>query len=835
MADNTESDAQAEALDWFDRRSATASEDDIHALALQTLFRGLGTTDIADSSTAAKFFRLITERISSRPTPNIAPAPQPTADIVDSRHRALFNSSPIGISITTADEGRILFVNNWWAASYGRSVEELVGTHISDYYPDPKVRADLLQRMRREGSIHNEEIQVKRADGQELTWVLISLYPTEFEGQTAILAWIDNINERKVAEAELHVSQQRLQDFADATADWFWETDTEHRFTYISEGFERATGFKPARFHGSDRRELIRVSMTTSNDLDILKKLETREPVRDYTHRFPVEGKTPLWVRSSSLPIYDQQGEFIGYRGAATNITDAIETRLNLQSIADRYLNAIDSMSEGVALWDKHDRLVVSNRRFQEFGGNDFGRFQTGIRFEDLVRATAKAGAYAERGDALEAAIQVRLKAHRYPPSEFEIRLLNRTLSVREQRTPDGGTISIVIDMTLQRQFEEQLHQAQKMGAVGQLTGGIAHDFNNLLAVISGNLELLERRAMGDEDLLRFIMRGLAAADRGADLTNRLLAFSRRQPLAAQSATLNGLINGMQDLVQRTLGETIQIRTKMPADPWRCQVDVSQLESAILNLAINARDAMPNGGDLIIETTNLDLLDEDAAGRQNLKPGQYVTLSVSDTGDGMTAEVMERAFDPFFTTKDVDKGTGLGLSMVYGFVQQSGGQVRIDSTVGKGTTVTIYLQSTPDAKVQDAGGEKTKVPQKGRGETVLVVEDDGDVREIAVAMLTDLGYQVLQKMDGKGALALLNMTPDVDLLLSDVVLPGGMSGRALAAAARIIRPEIRVLFMSGYTKDTFAIDGHPEPGDQLLAKPFRSTDLAQSIRRALAT
>ena len=409
------------------------------------------------------------------------------------------------------------------------------------------------------------------------------------------------------------------------------------------------------------------------------------------------------------------------------------------------------------------------------------------------------------------------------------------TQSIREQRTPDGGTISIVIDMTLQRQFEEQLHQAQKMEAVGQLTGGIAHDFNNLLAVISGNLELLERHAKGDKNLLRFIMRGLAAADRGAELTNRLLAFSRRQPLAAQTATLNRLIDGMQDLVRRTLGETIQIKIKMAAEPWPCQVDISQLESAILNLAINARDAMPNGGDLIIETTNLDLLDEDAAGRENLKPGRYVTLSVSDTGEGMTAEVMERAFDPFFTTKDVDKGNGLGLSMVYGFVQQSGGEVRIDSTVGQGTTITIYLQSTPDANALNGHEEATTVPTKSHGETVLVVEDDGDVREIAVAMLMDLGYQVLQEIEGEGALALLEATPDVDLLLSDVVLPGGMSGRALAEAARIIRPDLRVLFMSGYTKDTFAVDGHPEPGEQLLVKPFRSIDLAQSIRRALDT
>ncbi len=369
MADNADCDAQAQtqaqALAWFDRQSPTAADDDLHTLALQALFRGLETAEIADSSDAVKFFRLITDRISGHQAPNTAPAPQPTTDVVDSRNRALFNSSPIGVSITTVDDGRILFVNNWWAASYGRSAEELVGTRISDYYPDPKVRAELMQRMQREGFVHNEEVQVKRAEGQELTWILLSLYSIEFEGQSAILAWVDDINERQQAEAALRVSQQRLQNFADATTDWFWETDIEHRFTYISEGFERATGYKRAVLHGRDRRALIGISMNTSNNLDILKKLEAREPIRDYTHRFPVEGQKTMWVRSSSPPIYDQQGEFIGYRGTTANITDEIETRLHLQSIADRYLNAIDSMSEGVAARLTNEVQFLYDRELQ--------------------------------------------------------------------------------------------------------------------------------------------------------------------------------------------------------------------------------------------------------------------------------------------------------------------------------------------------------------------------------------------------------------------------------------------------------------------------------------
>ncbi len=632
-----------------------------------------------------------------------------------------------------------------------------------------------------------------------------------------------NNGEKKQTEAELHTSERRLQDFADASVDWFWETNAAHEYTYLSDGFERATGFPPERLYGVDRHRLLGAAATTPADFEMLRKLQAHLAVRDHIHQFPIEGREAMWIRTSSLPIHDNQGNFIGYRGSTANITAEVEARAQLQSVADRYLDAIDSMSDGVALWDEDDRLVICNRRFKELSAEDIGILQPDMKFEDFLRKCAEGASFHEEGALLETAIQERLHAHQNPPSETEIRRISRALSIRERRTPDGGTITIAVDMSQQRQFE----------AVGQLTGGIAHDFNNLLAVISGNLELLDQRAKNNPDLTRFIERGLAAAERGAQLTNRLLAFSRQQPLAAKSVTMDRLIDGMQDLVQRTLGETIRIKTTTAADPWPCLVDVSQMENAILNLAINARDAMPDGGDLTIETDNLDLTDGSAAQRLNLKPGCYVTLSVRDTGTGMEAAVIERAFDPFFTTKDGDKGSGLGLSMVYGFVRQSGGQTRIDSIVGEGTTVTIFLLRNIDGEVDGSQSVETPDTIAGHGEMVLVVEDDGEVREIAVAMLREFGYRVLHVTQGEEAIALMENTPDLNLLLSDVMLPGGISGKALAEAARAIIPDLRVLFMSGYTRDAFGANGRPDPGDDLLEKPFRKSELAEAVRRTL--
>ncbi|MDZ7621285.1 MAG: ATP-binding protein [Candidatus Competibacteraceae bacterium] len=396
-----------------------------------------------------------------------------------------------------------------------------------------------------------------------------------------------------------------------------------------------------------------------------------------------------------------------------------------------------------------------------------------------------------------------------------------------------AAAIVVARDITQRKQAEAQLRQAHKMEAIGQLTGGIAHDFNNLLAIIMGNLELLHEKLTGQPRLFEFAQQALKAAGRGANLTRRLLAFARRQPLLAQPTDLNKLILGMLDLVRRTLGVTIQIDTALAPDLEPTLVDTDQFETALLNLVINARDAMPQGGRLTLETANV-VLDEDyAATQEDLRSGPYVMLVVSDTGIGMAPAILERVIEPFFTTKAPGKGSGLGLSMVYGLVKQSGGHLTIYSELGQGTSVRLYLPRI-QAKVNPVAETlpAAAVPL-GQGETILVVEDETDVRLFAVKALHALGYETLQAGDAETALGLLDAAPRIVLLFTDIVLPGSMDGVRLAAEARRRRPGLPVLFTSGYTEHALVGNGQLSEEVDLLTKPYRKADLGNKLRALL--
>jgi len=384
-------------------------------------------------------------------------------------------------------------------------------------------------------------------------------------------------------------------------------------------------------------------------------------------------------------------------------------------------------------------------------------------------------------------------------------------------------------------QAEEQLRQSQKMEAVGQLTGGLAHDFNNLLAGISGSLELLQARvAQGRiNDLERFLVAAQGAAKRAAGLTHRLLAFSRRQTLDPRPTDVNRLVAGMQELIERTTGPEVAVEPVAGVGLWATLVDPGQLENALLNLCINARDAMPGGGKIIIETANR-WLDERAARERDMLPGQYVSLCVSDNGTGMAPDVIARAFDPFFTTKPIGMGTGLGLSMVYGFARQSGGQVRIYSEVGQGTMVCLYLPHYAGVVDAPAGIAKlSSAPRAGRGETVLVVDDEPTVRMLVAEILEELGYTAIKAADGAAGLRVLQSEARIDLLVTDVGLPGGMNGRQVADAARVARPGLRVLFITGYAENAVLSHGHLAPGMHVMTKPFAMEALASRIKELI--
>jgi signal transduction histidine kinase/ActR/RegA family two-component response regulator len=417
---------------------------------------------------------------------------------------------------------------------------------------------------------------------------------------------------------------------------------------------------------------------------------------------------------------------------------------------------------------------------------------------------------------------------------ECEVRLL--FLPHPEQRWIRGSILDISDRKRAQRENERlssQLVQAQKMQAIGHLTGGVAHDFNNLLTVIGGSLEMMGLESQADEDLRSYGQLALEACRRAASLTQRLLAFSRQQPLRPRATDVEQLLRGMEGLLRRTLGETIQIEVMFTADLWLCEIDPAQLESALLNLSINARDAMPRGGHLTIDARNIALDVSAVQGLEELTPGDYVRVSVTDNGTGIAPEILSQVFEPFFTTKAVGKGSGLGLSMVYGFAKQSRGHVKIYSELGHGTTVRLLLPRSRRVAAAEPAQPTAQTSPRGQQELILVVEDDSSVRALAVELLQRLGYRTLAAGDAAAALWLLADSQGVSLLLADMVLPGGKNGAELAREVKHLRPDLPVLFMSGYTENAVIHNGRLDEGVRLLEKPFTSNALAIAVRQAL--
>ncbi len=468
--------------------------------------------------------------------------------------------------------------------------------------------------------------------------------------------------------------------------------------------------------------------------------------------------------------------------------------------------------------------VPVISRSGEVLGGLFFGHEKPGIFKERAERGMA--GLAAEAAVAIDNARLAQAAQREIAErkrAEAALKELNATLEHQvAERTAE-----------LQRK-EAIIRQAQKMEAVGQLTGGVAHDFNNLLQVIMGNLETIARGLPPEAARLqRALGHAVNGAKRAAALTQRLLAFARKQPLNPKQLDLNILVNSLSDLIHRTIGETVSFETVLGAGLWRVEADPNELEAALINLTVNARDAMPDGGKLTIETANAHIDEAYAAAHAEVMPGQYVSVAVSDTGTGMDSQTMAQVFEPFFTTKPVGKGTGLGLSQVYGFVKQSGGHVKIYSEVGQGTTVKIYLPRLFAHVAPEEPDEQTILPEAAQQEVVLVVEDDDDVRTYSVESLRDLGYRVLEAHDGPSALRLLQRQPRVDLLFTDVVLPGGMTGAQVAAQAHVMEPKLKVLFTTGYARNAIIHHGRLDKGVHLISKPFSLQDLAAKIRDVL--
>jgi signal transduction histidine kinase len=483
-------------------------------------------------------------------------------------------------------------------------------------------------------------------------------------------------------------------------------------------------------------------------------------------------------------------------------------------------------MPEGHLPVTSYLAVPVLSRAGDVIGGLFFGHALPGQfdeRHEQLLLGIAGQAAVALDNARLFEAAQREIREREQ--AETALRELNLSLEERVNRA-----------LAEREDAQEALRQAQKMESIGQLTGGIAHDFNNLLTVITGNIDAARRHIgeQGEARVQRALTNAQTGAERAATLTQRLLAFSRRQPLRPTAIEPNRLVSSMSDLLHRALGETVETETVLAAGVWRVEADPNELETAILNLAVNARDAMPDGGKVTIETSNAHFDEDYAARNAGAVPGQYVAFCVSDTGTGMDEATLDRVFEPFFTTKDVGRGTGLGLSMVYGFVKQSGGHIKIYSEIGQGTTVRIYLPRYFGALEPEREPARAEAPEGSPDETVLVCEDDDDVRAYTVGILRELGYRVLEAHDGAAALRLLQRQEGkVDLLFTDVVLPGGMTGADVAAEARRLRGDLKILFTTGYARNAIVHHGRLDPGVELITKPFSHAALAARIRDIL--
>ena len=541
-----------------------------------------------------------------------------------------------------------------------------------------------------------------------------------------------------------------------------------------------------------------------------------------------------VWVHALGEPIYDERRNIVAIEGAFQDITARKQADLALRANEERFRLVTKATGSAIWDWDQATDQDWWSEGFQDIFGHQpdlSGSVPTAWRRhvhpDDLARVDAACQRLLSGHDTT---LREQYRFQRADGSWASVE--DNAFALHDEDGRLRRVMGSMTDISEQKLLEERLRQAQKLETVGQLTGGVAHDFNNLLTIILGNAEILEDKLSDLPHLQRLARMSLDAAERGAKLNNRLLAFSRRQPLEPKTLDVAQLVQAMEALLRRAIPENIDIEIVRAGGLWKTEVDAAQLEAALLNLALNARDAMPEGGNLTIEMANAMLDDDYVALEPDVRAGQYVVIVVTDTGQGIAPDVMSRVFEPFFTTKATGKGSGLGLSMAFGFVKQSGGHIRVYSEVGEGTSIKVYFPRSPVGQdpIVTVRAERRVT---GGTETVLVVEDDDPVREYVSAQLQGLGYHVLQASTGPEAMDILTRTPEIDLLFTDVVMPGGMGGRELADAARKARPDLKVLFTSGYTENAIVHDGRLDPGVVLLSKPYRREQLAAKIRDVL--
>jgi PAS domain S-box-containing protein len=749
----------------------------------------------------------------------------------------LLLASPVPMVMLWGPEG-VMIYNDAYSVFAGARHPGLLGMNVREAWPEVADFNDNVMRVGLAGgtlSYTDQELVLNRRGTPERAWMNLDYSPVPDEnGEPAgVIAVVIETTERVRADAALQnlnadLEKQVLE--RTQARGMTWRVSPDLLGALNADGYFETSNPAWQSVLGWSQEEVAAMSvfdMLHPDDVeatrDVFALTQSGQPAIRFPNRFRCKNGSFRWISWIGIP----EDGLVYYSGRdITEDVAAQAERERLWTLSEDMLARADYSGAMSAVNPAWTRVLGWSE--QELLTNPYASI---ISPEDLSETAAALEEMGRTGK----------------PTRFENRVLSKDgvwtpIDWTVSPEPDGvNFIAIGRDLTQDKAREaelahaqEALRQSQKMEAVGQLTGGIAHDFNNLLAGIGGSLELLQKRLKDGrlDGVDRYIGVAQASTDRAAALTQRLLAFSRRQTLDPKPTDVNRLIGGMEELIRRTAGPGVELEVVGAGGLWLTRIDGPQLENALLNLALNARDAMPDGGRITIETAN-KWLDEQAAKARDLPPGQYISVCVTDTGSGMTPEVIERAFDPFYTTKPLGLGTGLGLSMVHGFVRQSGGEVRIYSEVGKGTTMCLYLPRFIGELGPAEAIEPVHEPAFAHGETVLVVDDEAAVRMLIVDVLTEAGYHVLDAPDGPAAFKILQSDQRIDLLITDVGLPGGFNGRQVADAARTTRSALKVLFITGYAENAVIGNGHLDAGMQVITKPFAMTSLANRVRDIL--
>jgi len=722
-------------------------------------------------------------------------------------------------------DGKILGFNDRLLDMFGYDAEEISKKNVMEF-----VAPRYLEKVQRQLNIPGDgfyESAMLHKDGREIP-VEVSVKIREEDDRALRYVAVRDISERFRAEQKLRERERMLSEAQRIGRIGHWRMMADLNKVEWSDQMYAIYGMDPENFDMSFNGVSSRV------DPEGLKKaLEDRQAAitsgEPYTFQygFTTPSGERKVIRGEGRPEYDETGKLHSIFGVSQDVTERVQAEIELSESEERFRTLLEAAPIPLVI-SVEGKFVYANTPAHELLAVPDGEL-LGRAPEDF---------YVDKALCERAFEMVRMDGQ-IANLDVEMHRTDGVLigtSINSKRVRYAGHEAVftgIVDLSDLRTAQAQLHQAQKMEAVGQLTGGIAHDFNNLLAVILGNAEMVvEDVGEGVVPPVEIANSIVTAAERGAGLTDQLLAFSRKQTLAPEAIKLNDQVEQLVELLRRTLGATIEVKISGEVRLWTALADPGQFHNALLNMAVNARDAMPDGGNLLIETRNVHVDGSSAAGQAGCPVGDYVLLAVSDTGSGMPQEVVERVFEPFFTTKDPGKGTGLGLSMVFGFAKQSEGHVEVDSEVGEGTTINLYL---PRATSGEKFGPEDREPviRSDKGELILVLEDSAEVRDLVTAHLRSLGYRVLEAGSGDEALQCLAEDRKVDLLLSDVILPGGMTGPDVARSALDRNPALKIIYMSGYTDDVVLDNGKLDGDYVLLQKPFRKQDLAETVSRIL--